>query len=99
MNLLWLSGEIGSGAGDVAGGADFRPTDASLQVLATIEKDLAAARGGLRDAHREGRAGVQQGESEARDPVGRARTPYALRRTPYVSRRCHECYTGFPGQA
>jgi hypothetical protein len=43
MNLIWLSGEIGSGAGDVQGGADFRPTDASLQVLETIEKDLAAA--------------------------------------------------------
>jgi photosystem II stability/assembly factor-like uncharacterized protein len=43
MNLLWLSGEIGSGAGDVAGGADFRPTDASLQMLGTIEEDLAAA--------------------------------------------------------
>jgi photosystem II stability/assembly factor-like uncharacterized protein len=43
MNLLWLSGEIGSGAGDVQGGADFRPTDASLQVLDAIEKDLAAA--------------------------------------------------------
>lgn len=43
MNLVWLSGEIGSGAGDVQGGADFRPTDASLQVLGVIEKDLAAA--------------------------------------------------------
>jgi hypothetical protein len=38
-----LSGEIGSGAGDVQGGADYRPTDASLQVLETIEKDLATA--------------------------------------------------------
>ena len=28
------------GAGDVAGGAEFRPTDASLQVLAGIETDL-----------------------------------------------------------
>ena len=43
LNLLWLSGEIGGGASDVAGGADFRPTDASLQALAMIEKDLAAA--------------------------------------------------------
>jgi hypothetical protein len=44
MNLVWLSGVVGSGAGDVQGGADFRPTDASLQVLEMIEKDLAAAR-------------------------------------------------------
>jgi len=43
MNLLWQMGVIGYGASDVAGGADYRPTDASLQVLETIEKDLAAA--------------------------------------------------------
>ncbi len=46
MNLIWLSGVVGTGAGDVAGGADYRPTDASLQVLAEIEKDLAAAKAG-----------------------------------------------------
>ncbi len=44
MNLVWLNGVVGTGAGDVAGGADSRPTDASLQVLDAIEKDLAAAR-------------------------------------------------------
>jgi hypothetical protein len=44
MNLVWLSGEIGTGAGDVAGGADFRPTDASLAVLAMLEKQLAEAK-------------------------------------------------------
>jgi len=43
MNLVWLNGVIGSGAGDVAGGADFRPTDASLEILAMLEKELAAA--------------------------------------------------------
>jgi hypothetical protein len=44
MNLIWLSGEVGSGAGDVAGGADYQPTDASVAVLAKIERDLAAAK-------------------------------------------------------
>jgi len=44
MNLVWLSGEVGSGAGDVAGGADYRPTSQSLEVLSGIERDLAAAR-------------------------------------------------------
>jgi DNA-binding HxlR family transcriptional regulator len=44
LNLIWLSGEVGTGAGDVAGGAEFRPTDASLQVLAGIEKDLESAK-------------------------------------------------------
>jgi hypothetical protein len=43
LNLIWLSGEVGNGAGDVAGGADNRPTDASVAVLAEIEKDLATA--------------------------------------------------------
>ncbi len=42
-NLLWLNGAVGTGASDEAGGADFRPTDAQLQVLDDIEKDLAAA--------------------------------------------------------
>ena len=44
MNLIWLNGEVGPGAGDVAGGADFRPTDTSVAVLAQIEKDLNAAK-------------------------------------------------------
>ncbi len=44
LNLIWLSGEIGTGAGDVAGGAEFRPTDASLQVLSGIETDLQRAK-------------------------------------------------------
>jgi photosystem II stability/assembly factor-like uncharacterized protein len=43
MNLLWLSGVVGTGASDVAGGAEYRPTVASMQVLEMIEKDLAAA--------------------------------------------------------
>ena len=41
MNLVWLSGVVGNGAGDVAGGAEYRPTDASVAVLDTIDKDLA----------------------------------------------------------
>src|SRR5262249_17491410 len=44
MNLIWLNGEVGPGAGDVAGGADFRPTDTSVAMLELIEKDLADAR-------------------------------------------------------
>jgi photosystem II stability/assembly factor-like uncharacterized protein len=44
LNLVWLSGEVGSGAGDVAGGAEFRPTDASLATLAQLERQLAEAK-------------------------------------------------------
>jgi hypothetical protein len=44
LSLIWLSGEVGTGAGDVAGGADYRPTDASMATLASLEKDLVAAK-------------------------------------------------------
>ena len=44
MNLIWLNGEVGPGAGDVSGGADFPPTDTSVDVMETIEKDLNAAK-------------------------------------------------------
>jgi len=48
MNLIWLNGEVGPGAGDVAGGADFPPTDTSVGVLETIEKDLNGAKADYR---------------------------------------------------
>jgi len=35
---------VGTGAGDVAGGADYGPTDTALELIAGIEKDLAAAK-------------------------------------------------------
>src|SRR6185295_13429092 len=44
MNLIWLNGEVGPGAGDVAGGADFPPTDTASGLVETIEKDLNAAK-------------------------------------------------------
>jgi hypothetical protein len=43
QNLAWLYGEIGFGAGDVQGGPEFRPTDASVAVFAGYERELAAA--------------------------------------------------------
>ena len=43
LNLVWLSAEVGSGGGDVSGGADQRPTAASLALLAQREQELAAA--------------------------------------------------------
>jgi hypothetical protein len=42
-NLLWLNGEIGTGAGDVAGGGDYGPTDTAPVLLDGIEKNIAAA--------------------------------------------------------
>jgi photosystem II stability/assembly factor-like uncharacterized protein len=43
LNLIWLNGEVGTGAGDVAGGADFRPTDAQLVTLKEQEEIITAA--------------------------------------------------------
>ena len=43
LNLIWLNGEVGTGAGDVAGGVDHPPTDTAVAILQMIEKDLAVA--------------------------------------------------------
>ena len=42
MNLIWFNAEVGTGAGDVAGGADFRPTDVQLEIFDAIDKELKA---------------------------------------------------------
>jgi photosystem II stability/assembly factor-like uncharacterized protein len=47
MNLIWLSGGVGQGASDEAGSIDYRPTETQMQVLAVIERDLAAAKSGF----------------------------------------------------
>ena len=44
LNLIWLNAEVGTGGGDVAGGADFAPTDSALTLLDMIEKDLTSAK-------------------------------------------------------
>ena len=47
MNLIWLSGGVGQGASDEAGSIDYKPTDTQMQVLRTIEKELASAKAGF----------------------------------------------------
>ena len=49
QNLIWLNGVVNSGAGDVAGGADNRPTDASIGVLDGLSKELNAAKAAYRE--------------------------------------------------
>jgi hypothetical protein len=44
MNLIWLSGAVGQGASDEAGGPDYHPTDAQGQVLTLIEKEITAGK-------------------------------------------------------
>jgi len=53
LNLIWLNAEVGSGGGDVAGGAEFRPTQTSLAVLDLIERDLDAAKASYEKLMRE----------------------------------------------
>jgi len=48
LNLVWLAGEVGTGASDVAGGADYRPTDAQLATLERLERELAGAQAAFR---------------------------------------------------
>jgi photosystem II stability/assembly factor-like uncharacterized protein len=49
LNLIWLNGEIGTGAGDVAGGSDWAPTASDMNVLDSIENDLNAAKSDYND--------------------------------------------------
>ena len=43
LNLIWLNAEVGTGGSDVAGGADFAPTDTQLQSLQGFESEITAA--------------------------------------------------------
>jgi len=40
LHLIWLNGEVGTGAGDVAGGVDNPPTDTAAAILKDIEANL-----------------------------------------------------------
>ncbi|MBV8144930.1 MAG: sialidase, partial [Gammaproteobacteria bacterium] len=42
LDLVWLNAEVGTGGGDVAGGADFAPTAAQLQSLQSLEEEMAS---------------------------------------------------------
>jgi photosystem II stability/assembly factor-like uncharacterized protein len=44
LNLIWLNGAVGTGAGDEAGGADHRPTDGQVKVLEMLEQQLTKAK-------------------------------------------------------
>ncbi len=42
LNLMWLNAEVGTGGGDVAGGADFAPTDTQMELLQGFEAEISA---------------------------------------------------------
>jgi hypothetical protein len=42
MNFIWLNGEIGTGAGDVAGSGDYGPTETAISLVVGLETQLHA---------------------------------------------------------
>ena len=44
LNLNWHYAEVAAGGGDVAGGPEYKPTTAQLQVLAELEQQLTRAK-------------------------------------------------------
>jgi hypothetical protein len=49
LDLMWLNAEVGTGGGDVAGGADFGPTEAQLETLKALEGEMAGADAQVRE--------------------------------------------------
>jgi hypothetical protein len=43
LDLIWLNAEVGTGGGDVAGSADFAPTETQLNLLHTYESEFSNA--------------------------------------------------------
>jgi photosystem II stability/assembly factor-like uncharacterized protein len=44
LNLIWLNGEIGTGAGDVAGTGDYGPTETDTALVLDLERQLEAVK-------------------------------------------------------
>jgi len=49
LDLIWLNAGVGTGGGDVAGGADFAPTEAQLETLRTLEAEMQSVDAELND--------------------------------------------------
>jgi len=49
LDLMWLNAEVGTGGGDVAGGADFAPTEAQLESLKALEGEMVSVDGEIRE--------------------------------------------------
>ena len=45
MNLLWLSAEIGTGGGDVAGTGDYGPTETAVGLVLDLERQFEKVKG------------------------------------------------------
>jgi photosystem II stability/assembly factor-like uncharacterized protein len=49
LNFIWLNGEIGTGAGDVAGNGGYPPTETSIGLVYDLENQLKAAQADYRN--------------------------------------------------
>ena len=49
LKLVWLAGEVGDGAGDVAGNPDFPPTNQEVEVYGILKQRLEKAQGEYRE--------------------------------------------------
>jgi hypothetical protein len=49
LDLMWLNAEVGTGGGDVAGGADFAPTEAQLESLKALEGEMTSVDAEIRE--------------------------------------------------
>ncbi|MBV9315963.1 MAG: sialidase [Gammaproteobacteria bacterium] len=49
LDLVWLNAEVGTGGGDVAGGADFPPTETQLETLKALESEMVSVDGQVRE--------------------------------------------------
>jgi hypothetical protein len=49
LDLIWLNAEVGTGGGDVAGAAEFAPTEAQLESLTTLEGEMAGVDADLKE--------------------------------------------------
>jgi hypothetical protein len=56
LDLLWLNAEVGTGGGDVAGSANFAPTDTQRELLADFEAQMQVAAAELSNVLEEGLA-------------------------------------------
>jgi len=45
LQLIWLNGEIGTGAGDVAGTGDYGPTETSIGLVVGLEREIEKVKG------------------------------------------------------
>jgi photosystem II stability/assembly factor-like uncharacterized protein len=49
QNFIWLNGEIGTGAGDVAGSGDYGPTETAIGLVFDLERQLKAVQTEYKD--------------------------------------------------